>query len=164
MSRNHSRLLPLAALLAALTTFDLGAVGATAAGAGIAAGRIPIVTIDGGRVRGVAVPCGFAFRGLPYAAPPTGRLRWRPPQPPAQWKGIRDARVFAPSCPQPRHGHIAALHATGQRPGRTTASAFSPCEVLTRPERRSSGVHTPRPVEPLTQPSQPRYSPRVASG
>jgi para-nitrobenzyl esterase len=51
-------------------------------------------------VRGTAGPGGYAFLGLPYAAPPTGSLRWRPPQPPAAWQGIRDATAFAPSCPQ----------------------------------------------------------------
>jgi len=34
------------------------------------------------------------------AAPPTGNLLWRPPQPPADWRGVRDATRFAPSCPQ----------------------------------------------------------------
>jgi para-nitrobenzyl esterase len=62
--------------------------------------RDPIVTIDGGRVRGVAMPGAYVFRGLPYGAPPTGRLRWHAPQPPAQWHGVRDATTFAPSCPQ----------------------------------------------------------------
>jgi para-nitrobenzyl esterase len=40
------------------------------------------------------------FRGLPYGAPPTERLRWRASQPPPEWHGVRDATVFAPSCPQ----------------------------------------------------------------
>ena len=31
------------------------------------------------------------FRGVPYAMPPTGELRWRPPQPPLMWEGVRDA-------------------------------------------------------------------------
>jgi para-nitrobenzyl esterase len=66
--------------------------------------RAPIVTIDGGRVRGLTVSAGYVFRGLPYAAAPTGRLRWRAPQPPAEWQGLRDATVFAPSCPQPQGG------------------------------------------------------------
>jgi para-nitrobenzyl esterase len=61
----------------------------------------PIVAIESGRVRGVTVPDGFVFRGLPYAAPPTGNLRWQPPRPPARWNGVRDATAFAPSCPQP---------------------------------------------------------------
>jgi para-nitrobenzyl esterase len=58
------------------------------------------VTIEGGTVRGAAVPGGYAFRGLPYAAPPVGNLRWRPPQAPADWDGVRDATQFAPTCPQ----------------------------------------------------------------
>jgi para-nitrobenzyl esterase len=64
-------------------------------------GDAPIVRIEGGPVRGVAVPGGGdAFLGLPYAAPPVGSLRWRPPQAPAGWRGVRDATEFAPSCPQ----------------------------------------------------------------
>jgi para-nitrobenzyl esterase len=61
------------------------------------------VTITGGRVRGLIVPGGYVFRGLPYAAPPTGNLRWRPPRPPADWQGVRDATRFAPSSPQPQN-------------------------------------------------------------
>ena len=40
------------------------------------------------------------FLGIPYAAPPVGALRWRPPHPAAPWIGIRDATKFAPHCPQ----------------------------------------------------------------
>src|SRR5580700_1803378 len=61
----------------------------------------PILRIDGGAVRGAAVSGVDEFLGLPYAAPPTGALRWRPPQPPAAWDGVRDATQFGPSCPQP---------------------------------------------------------------
>ena len=109
MNRNYSQLLSVAVLLAALPTFNLGASGATAVGANVSgtapdSGHGPIVAIDGGRVRGVAVDGGHVFRGLPYGAPPTGRLRWRAPQPPAEWHGVRDATVFAPSCPQPQGG------------------------------------------------------------
>ncbi len=64
-------------------------------------GAAPIVTIDGGAVRGAVVPGGYVFRGLPYAAPPVGDLRWRPPRPLADWPGVRDATRFAPSSPQP---------------------------------------------------------------
>ena len=72
-----------------------GPAGATAASRGE-----PIVRIDDGLVRGEAVDGGTTFRGLPYAAPPTGRLRWRPPQPAHRWRGVREATGFAPSCPQ----------------------------------------------------------------
>jgi para-nitrobenzyl esterase len=40
------------------------------------------------------------FRGIPYAAPPTGPLRWKPPQRPVAWHGERDATKFGKSCPQ----------------------------------------------------------------
>ena len=41
-----------------------------------------------------------AFLGIPYAAPPLGDLRWRPPQPPAPWPGTRAATQYGPACPQ----------------------------------------------------------------
>jgi para-nitrobenzyl esterase len=44
-----------------------------------------------------------AFLGLPYAAPPVGDLRWKAPQPPAKWKGQRDATKFGAHCAQ---GHV----------------------------------------------------------
>ena len=103
VNRNHRRPLLLAVGLSGVLAFDLGAAGATAVDAKVSAtapdsGRSPIVAIDGGRVRGVTVGGGYMFRGLPYAAPPTGQLRWRAPQPPAKWHGVRDATTFAPSC------------------------------------------------------------------
>ena len=58
--------------------------------------------IETGAVRGVA--CGWpsitAFYGIPYAAPPVGELRWRPPQPPAAWSGVRDCARPGAKCPQ----------------------------------------------------------------
>jgi para-nitrobenzyl esterase len=60
----------------------------------------PVVDVQGGAVRGETLAQGFAFRGLPYAAPPTGDLRWRAPRRPAAWSGIRDATQYAPSCLQ----------------------------------------------------------------
>jgi para-nitrobenzyl esterase len=40
------------------------------------------------------------FKGIPYAAPPLGELRWRPPQPPLKWEGVRRADKFSDSCVQ----------------------------------------------------------------
>ncbi len=42
------------------------------------------------------------FRGVPFARPPVGDLRWRPPEPAAAWSGVRDARAFGPACTQAR--------------------------------------------------------------
>ncbi len=94
-----------AAYCAALAALTLAAFGSPVAQAGTAAaasgpGGPPIVATDDGAVRGVAGPGADAFLGLPYAAPPTDNLRWRPPAPPADWQGVRDATQFAPSCPQ----------------------------------------------------------------
>jgi para-nitrobenzyl esterase len=53
-----------------------------------------------GAVQGVAIGSLYAFRGIPYAAPPVGNLRWKAPQPPANWNGIRDTSQFGNICPQ----------------------------------------------------------------
>src|SRR6516165_7349203 len=60
----------------------------------------PVVRIDSGVIRGASAAGVNSFLGLPYAAPPTGNLRWRPPQPAAAWTGVRPATQFGPSCPQ----------------------------------------------------------------
>ncbi|OCC23756.1 carboxylesterase [Croceicoccus estronivorus] len=44
---------------------------------------------------------GAAFRGIPYAAPPVGALRWKDAQPATPWQGVRDATDFGPACIQP---------------------------------------------------------------
>ncbi|MFP5228205.1 MAG: carboxylesterase/lipase family protein [Acidobacteriota bacterium] len=69
----------------------------------LATNPAPQVTQDSGTVRGVVLaqlPAGGAFLGIPFAAQPVGELRWRPPQPPPPWSGIRNATAWAPACPQ----------------------------------------------------------------
>jgi para-nitrobenzyl esterase len=94
-----------AACCAALAGLTLAATGAGISDTSVAAavsgsGSTPIVTASDGAVRGTVAGAVDEFLGIPYAAPPTGNLRWRPPQPPAHWQGVRDATSFAPSCPQ----------------------------------------------------------------
>ncbi|MEV8433292.1 carboxylesterase/lipase family protein [Streptomyces chartreusis] len=61
----------------------------------------PVVRTDRGWVRGTAArDGGRVFQGIPFAAPPTGELRWRPPRPAARWSGTRDATAPAHPCPQ----------------------------------------------------------------
>jgi para-nitrobenzyl esterase len=59
-----------------------------------------VVPVAGGRVRGVWRGDLWAFSGVPYARSPAGDLRWRPPQPPLPWTGVRDASSFGPIAPQ----------------------------------------------------------------
>jgi para-nitrobenzyl esterase len=56
-------------------------------------------------VQGIDTGAAYEWRGLPYAAPPTGERRWQPPAAPAQWSGTRDATVFATGCVQPDFEH-----------------------------------------------------------
>jgi para-nitrobenzyl esterase len=66
-------------------------------------GLDPVVTTKNGRVKGTGVEV-ISFKGIPYAAPPIGPLRWRPPESAGNWEGVRDATQFGPECPQPKPG------------------------------------------------------------
>ncbi|XP_035680303.1 liver carboxylesterase-like isoform X4 [Branchiostoma floridae] len=85
----------------------------------------PVVTTASGKVRGTVQYTNdlpdkpvYTFKGIPYAAPPVGDLRFRAPQPAAPWEGIRDATELGPYCPQdeailkgfPVHYHRATFH------------------------------------------------------
>lgn len=58
------------------------------------------VVIDAGQLEGTVSRGVASFKGIPYAAPPVGKLRWRVPQPVDRWTGIRAAKEFGPSCMQ----------------------------------------------------------------
>ncbi|HTK54970.1 MAG TPA: carboxylesterase family protein [Gemmatimonadaceae bacterium] len=60
-----------------------------------------MVDAPAGAVRGTAERDLHVFRGVPYAQPPVGRLRWRPPVPLAHWTGVREATEFGAACYQP---------------------------------------------------------------
>jgi para-nitrobenzyl esterase len=59
-----------------------------------------VIPTDRGPVRGGETSAMKQYLGIPYAAPPVGDLRWRPPRPPARWQTPRDATHFANHCPQ----------------------------------------------------------------
>jgi para-nitrobenzyl esterase len=73
----------------------------------------PVAT-QSGLVAGVHADGVSAWLGLPFAAPPTGDLRWRPPQAPAPWRGVRKADAFAPACLQ------TGVSMPGEAPPRTS--------------------------------------------
>jgi para-nitrobenzyl esterase len=70
----------------------------------------PVVRAPAGAVAGVEQGGLEIFKGLPYAAPPVGALRWRPPVAAPAWTGVRDAANFGPACfqPPPRPGNLYA--------------------------------------------------------
>ena len=58
------------------------------------------VHVESGAIQGVDANGLSIYRGVPYATPPVGELRWRGPQPAKPWKGVRKVTAFAPACMQ----------------------------------------------------------------
>src|SRR5262245_24541302 len=80
--------------------------------------------IEGGRISGTPA-WGWEvrlYRGIPYAAPPVGDLRWRPPQPVEPWTGVLAADHFAPRCMQAGGGAVARVGAQWTDPGTSEMS------------------------------------------
>jgi len=95
--------------MSSVTCRALGVLTAVAAimGAGIrgvAQSPAPAVKIEAGEVQGSVADGVVSFKGIPFAAPPVGELRWRPPQPVAKWTGVRPATEFGADCMQGRFG------------------------------------------------------------
>lgn len=80
----------------------LYAMGAALAPAAVARpDDAPRVMVDTGQLAGRREHGTIAFRGIPFAAAPAGPLRWKAPQAPMAWQGVRDASKFGAACPQP---------------------------------------------------------------
>jgi para-nitrobenzyl esterase len=82
-----------------------------------------------GTVEGIEKDGVLQFRGIPFAAPPVGDLRWRPPQPAEPWTGVRRADEFGPIAPQGENR--IAFFATAEQPeiseeGCLTLNVFTP--------------------------------------
>jgi len=92
------------------------------------------VQIDSGKLLGVATADGkvIAYKGVPYAAPPIGELRWRPPQPVARWKHILFARDFGYHCIQSASYPDMVFHDPGPSEDCLTLNVWAPAPTAAR--------------------------------
>ena len=96
-----------------------------------ATGAMGAVRTDSGLTQGVSKSGLTVYKGLPFAAPPVGALRWREPQPAARWSGVRLADTFAPAC----------MQSGVSMPGEAPPSVSEDClylNVWTPPRRRAA--------------------------
>ncbi|MFI4936684.1 MAG: carboxylesterase/lipase family protein [Caulobacterales bacterium] len=119
------------ALGTALAALVLATISSWACSAGTPTG--PVHTAQGD-VTGVAAGTVESFKGIPYAAPPVGELRWRPPAPGAKWTGVKAAEAFGPACMQPVR--------TGFGPAPATSEDCLTLNVW-RPAQRPAGAKLP---------------------
>src|SRR5512139_436665 len=98
MGPSRRRLRPRALRTIVAAMFIVAIVNPVSASALTGGGEL--VRVAGGTLRGKVDAAGRTFLGVPYAAPPTGALRFRPPQPSSAWPGVRDATKEASLCPQ----------------------------------------------------------------
>ena len=82
-------------------TFLAGAALLSASSATVHAQPAPLVATAQGQLAGTVSDDIASFKGIPYAAPPVDDLRWRAPQAPHRWQGVRNADSFGAICPQP---------------------------------------------------------------
>ena len=78
----------------------VGLLGLTLLGLFGSAAFAETVKVEGGLLQGTVVDGLRVYRGIPFAAPPIGDLRWRPPQPASKWDGVRAADQFGRACIQ----------------------------------------------------------------
>ncbi len=99
-------------------------------------GNAPVVNTVSGDLRGVTEGDVDVFKGIPFAAPPVGEFRWRPPQPVKPWQGIRDAKEFGPSCAQ---------SGWGGKPGTISEGSSEDCLYLNiwKPAGTAKGAKLP---------------------
>ena len=86
----------------ALRTMEISAlIIAACMAASAASAADPVVEMPAGAVRGLREADANIFRAIPYASPPLGELRWRPPAPMPRWSGVRKAQEVGVACMQP---------------------------------------------------------------
>jgi para-nitrobenzyl esterase len=88
------------------------------------------VKTDKGKIQGKMSADGQArdFLGIPFAAPPVGPLRWKPPQPPAAWKNVRPATSFGSRCMQEEHYDDMVFRDPGENEDCLTLNVWTPAK------------------------------------
>ncbi len=107
-----------------------------------------VVRVDSGQLQGVEADGVISFKGIPFAAPPVGELRWRPPQPTPRWTGVRQAAEFGRSCMQGRGGPPPGA---GARPGAPAAAAPTGAPVAQGPSEDCLYLNVWRPAGPAAR-------------
>jgi para-nitrobenzyl esterase len=103
-AQQHQRAKPMSTTTTLLWCSLAAIVASVSTGSAARAQAPAVVKVDTGELQGVVADGVTSFKGIPFAAPPVGDLRWRPPQPPARWDGVRQAAEFGPNCMQGRFG------------------------------------------------------------
>jgi para-nitrobenzyl esterase len=97
MSRRAITSITILCMLASMTLFGAGC-GGTDTKAGT---TMEVPQLDSGPISGVLEDGVWTYKGIPYAAPPVGELRWREPQPVEPWSDVLACESYGPACPQP---------------------------------------------------------------
>ena len=73
------------------------------------------IRVDGGLISGTTADGVTSYKGIPFAAPPVGELRWKAPQPVVAWEGIRQCNDFGPECPQAPYPQASLFYSPPQK-------------------------------------------------
>src|SRR5215510_8289053 len=106
-------------LAAAAAAFALAAAGQAAAA--------DTATVAQGKLHGATAGQVTSFKGVPFAAPPVGELRWKPPAAAPAWTGVREATAFGPACMQ--MGRARAGGGANQSEDCLTLNVFAPASA-----------------------------------
>ncbi len=73
------------------------------------------IRVEGGLISGTTTDGIMSYKGIPYAAPPAGELRWKAPQPLQPWEGVRQCSDFGPDCPQAPYPQASLYYSPPQK-------------------------------------------------